>query len=120
MNEEIYIDELERLVPKFKRAQELPAKFIAKVTDAAIGTDKTGRKCVYLTLELTDGTITKVKYTPMHISDLAEELRKMGFKKLSEIVGQTLTFVARQYRIGYPRPMPVEKLPSVTEKGGKK
>jgi len=120
MNEEIYIDELERLVPRFKRAQELPSKFIAKVVDASLAPDKTGRKCVYLTLELTDGTVTKVKYTPMHISDLVEELRKMGFVKLSEVVGQTLTFVTRQYRIGYPRPMPVEKLPSAAEKGGKK
>jgi len=119
MSGEIYIDELERLVPRFKRAQELPSKFIAKITNVALSTDKTGRKCVYLTLELTDGSITKVKYTPMHIVDLIEELRKLGIRKVKELEGQTFAFITRQYTIGFPRPLPVERVHN-TSKGEKK
>lgn len=116
MAEEYNLEELAKVV-QFVRAQDLQDRFIAKVTDVQVAPDKTGRKCVYFTLELVDGKRTKVKYTPMHVPDLASELLRLGFKSLSEVVGQTFAFVKRTYRIGFPRPMPVEKLPA--KKGGK-
>jgi len=117
MAEDIRFDELEKGIPRFKRAQELPDKFIAKVVDANVTPDKTGRKCLFLTLELTDGSTTKIKYTPMHISDVVEAFQSMGFSYIRDIIGQTFTFITRQYRIGFPRPMPVEL---VSKKKGEK
>jgi len=117
MAEEYNLEELAKELQTFVRAQDLPDRFIAKVTDVQVAPDRTGRKCVYFTLELADGKRTKVKYTPMHIPDLADELLRLGFKSLNEVVGQTLTFIKRTYRIGFPRPMPVEKVPQ--KKGGK-
>jgi len=117
MAEEYDLRELKEALQTFVRAQELPDRFIAKVTDVQVAPDRTGRKCVYLTLELTDGKRTKVKYTPMHLPDLADELLRMGFKSLNDVVGQTFAFVKRTYRIGFPRPIPVERVPQ--KKGGK-
>jgi hypothetical protein len=99
------------------RAQDLPDRFVAKVTDVQVAPDRTGRKCVFFTIELPDGKWTRVKYTPMHLPDLADELLRMGFKSLNEVVGQTFAFMKRSYRIGFPRPMPVERVGK--GKGGK-
>jgi hypothetical protein len=117
MSEEYNLEELAKELQQFVRAQDLPDRFVAKVTDVAVQPDRTGRKCVFFTLELADGKRTKVKYTPMHLPDLADELLRLGFKSLNDVAGQTLTFVKRTYRIGFPRPIPVERVPA--KKGGK-
>ena len=117
MAEEYDLRALKEALRTFVRAQELPDKFVARVTDVQVAPDRTGRKCVFFTLELADGKRTKVKYTPLHLPDLADELLRMGFKSLNEVVGQTFAFIKRTYRIGFPRPIPVEKVPKA--KGGK-
>jgi hypothetical protein len=108
--EEYNLEELAKELQTFVRAQDLPDRFVAKVTDVQVAPDRTGRKCVYFTLELPDGKRTKVKYTPMHLPDLADELLRLGFRSLNEVKGAELTFIKRAYRIGYPRPMPVERI----------
>jgi len=113
---EISIEYLEQLAPKVKRASELPDRFVATIENAELREDSTGRTCLYVRLRLRDGSITVTKYTPMHLADLAECLRKMGFKTVNEAIGKTFAFVKRHFRIGYPRPMPVEVLPERGER----
>jgi hypothetical protein len=115
--EEYNLEELAKELQQFVRAQDLPEQFAAVVTDVQVAPDKTGRKCVYFTLELPDRKRTKVKFTPMHLPDLCDELLRLGFHSLNEVKGAELAFKKRHYRIGYPRPMPVERIGK--GKGGK-
>jgi len=108
MAEDIRIDELAQLAPKFKRAQELPDVFEAVVTSYQLAEDKAGRKCLYLTLQLDDGSRTKIKYTPMHLQDLVADLVRLKITRLSQLVGKKFVFRRRAYRIGYARHFPTE------------
>jgi hypothetical protein len=106
MSEDLTLEELEKLAPAFKRAQELPEKFSAIVTDAAVGEDRRGKKCVFLTLTLDDGSITKIKYSQLHLPELVHALRQLGFSTLKEVIGKKFVFIKRDYRIGYARHIP--------------
>ena len=107
---DLSIYELEKLMPKFKRAQELPETFTATVTGIAVQEDKTGRKCVFLTLELDDGSQTKIKYTPMHFATFVSHLVRLKVKNLSELRGRKLVFKREGFRIGYPRHFPAQEV----------
>lgn len=108
--DEIDLEGLMELGTTFRRAQELPETFSATVTDAELRPDQTGRMCLYMRLKLRDGSVTVVKYTPMHMPELATALKALGFSKLSEVIGNTLFFKVKHFRIGYPRPIPTEKV----------
>jgi len=110
MAEDIRIDELAKLASTFKRAQELPDVFAATITQYQLAEDKTGRKCLYLTLQLEDGSRTKIKYTPMHLQDLVADLARLRITRLSQLVGRKFIFRRRQYRIGYARHFPTEEV----------
>ena len=120
MSDDFTLEELEKLTPAFKRAQDLPDKFTATVTDATIGEDRRGKKCVFLRLELDDGSMTKIKYSQLHLPELVHALKQMGFTTLKEIIGKRFIFVRRDYRIGYARHIPAGLAQSQTSKKGEK
>lgn len=108
--EDVEVEQLAELGTKFARANELPDVFVAEVVDVRLRPDAQGRQCVFLRLKLSDGAVTVVKYTPMHIPELAAALKKLGFKRLGELKGALLTFKKQHFRIGFPRPIPAERV----------
>jgi hypothetical protein len=108
MSEEWDIMDLAKEIPVLVSANELPDTFEARIIDASVRTDKQGRKSLYLRLELEDGKITVMKYTPMHIAELIKFMAKMGIKTKDDLVGKKYQFKKVAFRIGFPRPMPVK------------
>ena len=109
-NEGMSLDQLERLGFNFVSANELPDRFVAEVAGAQTKPDRTGRLCVFLRLKLKDGSQTVIKYTPLHIPELAAALRKLGVNNTREMEGKAFAFIKKHFRIGYARPIPVEKV----------
>jgi len=108
MAEEWEITDLVKEVPVLISAHDLPDEFVATVTDAQIKEDRQGRKALYLRIQLEDGKQTVIKYTPMHIAELVKYLAKLRIKTKSELIGKKLKFKKVQFRIGFPRPIPIE------------
>jgi len=108
MTEEWELADLAKEVPVLVSAHDLPDEFVAVVIDAQIKEDRQGRKGLYLRIQLEDGKQTVIKYTPMHIAELVKHLAKLRIKTKSELVGKKFKFKRTQFRIGFPRPIPVE------------
>jgi len=108
MSEEWDIIDLAKEIPVLISANDLPDTFEARIIDAQIKEDKQGRKSLYLRLELEDGKITVMKYTPMHIAELVKFMTKMGIKTKDDLVGKKYQFKKVAFRIGFPRPMPIK------------
>lgn len=117
MAEDIMLDELAAQIPQFKRATELPSEFVATVVNVDVRPDQRGRKCLYLRLELEDGSQTVVKYTAMHLQHVIPHLKTLGVQRLGDLVGKRWTFRMMNFRIGYPRPIPFK--PFAPKKGEK-
>lgn len=103
---DISLDELEK-ISTFVLANDLPDSFEGKVVNIRVTSDRKNRKCIFFTIELADKSLTKIKYTPMHIPKLAKALKNFGFTKLSEVKGSTFEFKRQYEKIGFPRHYPV-------------
>jgi len=87
--------------------KDLPNSFTAKVMAMRLDKDKTGRECVYLVLELKDKRQITQKLTPMHLSELVKFFDAMKIENADEFVGKYWTFSKKEFRIGFPRWLPV-------------
>jgi len=92
-----------------KLSSQLPNEFIAFITDYQLKDDKRGKESLFLNLKLNDGEAI-VKYTSYHILDLANALEKLGFTSLEGAKGKPLKWKHKSYLMGYPRPLPIEKV----------
>jgi len=105
---DIRIDELVKEVTYFVSASEIPDTFEATVTDVQVKEDRYGRKSLYLRVKFDDGKTTVIKYTPLHMVEVVKALAKMKVKTTGELIGRKFRFEKRHFRIGLPRPIPVE------------
>jgi len=91
-----------------KLSSELPNEFTASIIDYQLKADKRGKERLFLNLKLNDGEAI-IKYTSYHILDLANALEKLGFTSLEDAKGKQLKWKHKNYLMGYPRPLPIEK-----------
>jgi hypothetical protein len=107
--EEVKLEDIEAIARTAKvGSQELPDQFVATVTKIEKGVDEEyDRPCVLVDLDLGEGIITTVKWTPFHLKAVAKNLKAMGIEELRE--GQKYLFKKQSFGIGFPRPVPVEK-----------
>ncbi len=105
---DIRIDDLVKEVTYFVSASEMPDTFEATVIDVQVKEDRYNRKSLYMRIKLDDGRTTVIKYTPLHMVDVVKALLKMRIRTTGELVGKKLKFEKKHFRIGMPRPIPVE------------
>lgn len=86
---------------------ELPSEFTGKLTREEIRQDRMGRTCIYWVIETENGLVTQ-KFSPMHIDALADALKALKIEDTKELIGKTMLFRAKHFRIGNPRWIPVE------------
>jgi len=101
------IKELESLALKRISLSEVPAEFTGTVKKYEVRDDKRGRKSLFLTVEYNNGDVV-IKYTPMHLSEFLEAVKKLGIRDLDDLVGKKVRFVAKAFRIGNPRHIPIK------------
>ena len=108
--EEVKLSEIEEIGKTAKLgSQELPDQFEATVAKVEKGVDEDygNRPCLLVDLDLGEGAIATVKWTPFHVKAVAKNLKSMGVDELRE--GQKYLFRKQSFGIGFPRPIPVEK-----------
>jgi len=105
----------ESLSGQFVLASNLPDEFVAMITDVDRRDDSRGRECIFLDLELEDGTVTRVKYTKSMWGTLADSFLKLGYKGVTAVVGARFRFRRLPVGRGFPRHFPIEAV-----SGGKK
>lgn len=103
------LEELKKLGAKRIELAELPKEIIATVTACEFKVDKTGRKCLYVTLATPENASITQKYTPMHIPDLVYALEKLGYTSMKDLFSPH-KWILKNYRIGMPRLIPIEKV----------
>ncbi len=101
------IKELESLALKRISLSEVPAEFTGTVKKYEVRDDKRGRRSLFLTVEYNNGDVI-IKYTPMHLSEFLEAVKKLGIRDLDELVDKRVRFVAKAFRIGNPRHIPIK------------
>ena len=107
--EEVKLEDIEAIARTAKvGSQELPDTFEATIVKMEKSVDEEyDRPCVLVDLDLGEGVITTVKWTPFHLKAVAKNLKAMGVEELKE--GQRYLFKKQSFGIGFPRPVPVEK-----------
>lgn len=88
--------------------EALPSEFVATVVSEK-NRDKTGKECVILGLELEDGKSVSQKYTPLHYTELAEALNKLGVNDTHDLLNKKFRFVSQKFSSGFPRWLPREQ-----------
>jgi hypothetical protein len=103
----VNIEDLKKMGAGRISIADLPSEFFGVLEREEERTDRMGRKCLYWIISTEQGTLTQ-KYSPMHIDALAEALEKLKVKNTVELIGKTLKFKSKNFRIGNPRWLPVE------------
>ena len=66
---------------------DLPKKFVGKIKSVEVTKDGRGIDCVYVNIELEDGTSFSEKYSPIHIEGLIYQMLKAGVEDTEDLVG---------------------------------
>lgn len=106
--EKVKLDEIQEMAKaRGIAADKIPNEFTGDVTNTERIKDSFGRDCLNATVQIEgmEGLAT-IKYTPMHLEELAKSL--VGLK-VDEFKGK-FKFVKKDFGIGYPRPIPTERV----------
>jgi len=104
------IEKLEEIAKAAKvGSQELPEVFEGTVVAVKDSYDEEyDRPAILVDIDIGDGVLTTVKWTPYHLRTVLRYLKDFGLTELKE--GQRFKFRKTAFGIGYPRPVPIEYL----------
>lgn len=87
---------------------DLPSEFEGILLREEFREDTRGRECLYWYIEYPEkGTVVQ-KFSPMHITALAEALENLKIEDTKQLYNQKLLFRVKSFRIGNQRWLPVE------------
>lgn len=87
---------------------DLPTEFEGTLLREEFRADSRERECLYWYIDVPEkGTVTQ-KFSPMHITALAEALEHMKVEDTKDLYGKKLLFRQKSFRIGNQRWLPVE------------
>jgi len=105
------LEELKEIADKTVSLTDLIAEFNGEIRAMAIKKDeKSDAEVCYMKVELDDGKVLTQKLKGMHIGHLLEWCSKTAITDIGQLVDHRFHFKKTEFRIGFPRWLPVKKL----------
>jgi len=111
----------------FRLASELPDTFEGRIDDIRFKTDRHGRKIMVFEVYTDNWGKVFIAYSPSYMNMVRDQLKKLGFKYLDDVIGKWFLFKRVQlpkarpdYTDPYPRHIPVDYLGEEEEEEEKK
>jgi len=105
----VSLKEIRALAVKRLELSKLPEEIVLRIRDYVFKEDSRGRRCLFINFATKAGETVTMKYTPIHLADLADSLEQLGYDSLLPLEKWHLWRAVR-YRIGNPRLIPIKKV----------
>jgi len=102
------LKEIRALAVRRLELSKLPEEIVLKINNFSFKEDSRGRRCLFINFITETGETVTMKYTPIHLADLADAIEALGYESLLPLKKWHL-WRARRYRIGNPRLVPIKK-----------